>query len=99
MLRLANGNVIATSGLGSDGKPNQTIELNTNPDNAPWTKGRTSGCRSIPISSCSADRPILLLGWQDGHRRNPDPLLFDPLNPTNAIVINGLDDPGDCNES
>ncbi len=99
MMRLANGSVLATSGLGSDGALNETIELNTNPDNARWTLARDFELPLYPHLFLLSDGRLFYSGGKMDTPLDSVPLVFDPLNATNAIVINGLDQPGLCNQS
>jgi hypothetical protein len=99
MLRLASGSVLATSGLDSNGALNQTIEINTNPDSAPWTKTRAFALPLYPHLFLLGDGRLFYSGGKMDSPGDSAPLVFDPVNPTNAVGVSGLDNPGLCNQS
>jgi hypothetical protein len=99
---LSSGEVIALSGLDVDGitgsLQNGTIELNTNPDNVAWTRTRDFNLPLYPHLFLLNDGRLFFTGGKMDTQGDSDPLIFDPINPTAAVLIGGLTDRGRCNQ-
>jgi Domain of unknown function (DUF1929) len=99
LLMLADGQTIATSGLGSGGNPNQTIERNPDPEHTGWAKARNFGLPLYPHLFLLKDGRVLYTGGKMDTDGDSDPLRFDPLNPTASELIDGLEVRDQCNQS
>jgi hypothetical protein len=100
VVRLSDGTVLAVAGLDEQAKglDNNTIERNTSPATAPWTKTRDFNLPLYPHLFQTGDGRLFFTGGKMDTDGLSDPLLFDPVNPTNSVVLAGLTDAGSCNQ-
>ena len=100
LLTLGDGRVLAFSGLDENGAgpANNTIEMNTNPDAAAWQKTRNFDLPLYPHLFQIADGRLFFTGGKMDSQGDSVPLLLDPINPTQSVVVNGLTDVGQCNQ-
>jgi hypothetical protein len=97
---LSDGTVLAASGLDQNGvgPAGNTIERNNNPDAGAWKKTRDFDLPLYPHLFQLQDGRIFFTGGKMDTAGDSVPLVFDPINATAAVVINGLTDQGNCNQ-
>lgn len=102
LVTLSDGRVIAASGLDDQAvEPsvfNGTLEINENPQNENWAKTRDFNLPLYPHLFLLHDGRFFYTGGKMDTDGFPDPFIFDPLNPTNAIGVSGLVDADRCNQ-
>ncbi|MBZ5627991.1 MAG: DUF1929 domain-containing protein [Acidobacteriia bacterium] len=100
VITLSDGTVLAASGLDEQAKglDNNTLETNTDPDHAAWVKTRDFVLPLYPHLFQLADGPVFYTGGKMDTLGNSDPLVFDPLHATQAVMIKDLTDVGQCNQ-
>lgn len=99
LLMLNDGEVIATSGLDEHGKATEAIERIANPDADAWSPSRSFMLPLYPHLFLLADGRVLYTGGKMDTPGTSDPLVFDPLQPSAAVLIQGLHDADMCNQS
>jgi hypothetical protein len=101
VLRLQDGTVLAASGLDGNGKgpEKNTIERNDDPDRAVWQKNRDFDLPLYPHLFQLVDGRLFYTGGKMDTKGASDPLVFDPVHPSNATRIDGLTDRDQCNQS
>jgi len=100
VLMLADGTVLAASGLDEQGKglDNNTLEHNSDPDHAPWVKTRDFNLPLYPHLFQLADGRLFYTGGKMDTEGDSDPFVFDPINATESVLIKKLTDVGQCNQ-
>lgn len=100
IITLSDGTVIAASGLDQNGAGpgGNTLERNTDPDHAAWGKTRDFDLPLYPHLFQLRNGQLFYTGGKMDTDGDSDPLAFDPVNATNANVIQGLTDRGNCNQ-
>jgi hypothetical protein len=98
LLMLNDGQAIATAGLDEDGQDNDTIEKIANPDKDSWKPGRAFRLPLYPHLFLLQDGRLLYSGGKMDTSGTSDPLIFDPLLPTQSVLIKGLADDDKCNQ-
>jgi hypothetical protein len=100
IIRLGDGTFLAASGLDENaaGQDNNTLETNSNPDLAGWTKVRDFNLPLYPHLFQIKDGRVFFTGGKMDTEGASDPLLFDPIRATPAIVVQGLRDNDRCNQ-
>jgi hypothetical protein len=99
LMGLDDGSVLAAAGLSeqSIADPN-TIETNAGSENAAWVKRRDFDLPLYPHLFQLADGRVFFTGGKMDTDGPSTPFHFDPLTPTNAVVIGGLADVNQCNQ-
>jgi hypothetical protein len=100
VVALSDGSVLAASGLDENGtgQDNNTFERNSDPDHAAWVKTRDFNLPLYPHLFQLRNGNLFYTGGKMDTEGNSDPLVFDPINPTQATNIHGLTDTGNCNQ-
>jgi hypothetical protein len=100
LVTLSDGTVLATSGLDENGNGpgNNTIERLAPPYTGAWAKTRNFDLPLYPHLFQMQDGTLFYTGGKMDTQGNSQPLTFDPINPTNAGLINGLEVPDKCNQ-
>lgn len=99
LLMLPDGEAIATSGLDENGNAAGSTERLVNPDADAWQPGREFNLPLYPHLFVLRDRRLVYTGGKMDTKGPSDPLLFDLLQATQAVLIPGLDDADKCNQS
>ena len=97
---LSDGTILAASGLDEQAKglDNNTLERNTDPDHAAWTKTRDFNLPLYPHLFQLRDGRLFFTGGKMDTNGDSFPFVFDPINPTPSANVNGLTDTGQCNQ-
>jgi hypothetical protein len=100
VVMLSDGTVLAASGLDEQarGLVNNTFERNTAPDNNAWVKTRDFGLPLYPHLFQLRDGRLFYTGGKMDTQGDSVPLVFDPIQAINAVVVNGLTDQANCNQ-
>lgn len=100
VVMLSDGTVIAASGLDEQarGLDNNTIERNTAPGNNAWVKMRDFNLPLYPHLFQLRDGRLFYTGGKMDTAGDSVPLVFDPIQATNSVVVNGLTDQANCNQ-
>jgi hypothetical protein len=98
ILMLADGTVLAASGLDDKGLDNNTLEHNSDPDHAAWLKTRDFNLPLYPHLFQLADGRLFYTGGKMDTEGDSVPLVFDPLDATQSVLIKKLTDVGQCNQ-
>jgi hypothetical protein len=98
LVMLSNGHIMATSGLDEQGKRNKAVELNPDPAHAGWEKTREFILPLYPHLFLLRDGRLFYTGGKMDTEGDSDPLIFNPLNPGEAVLIKGLHDRDKCNQ-
>lgn len=100
LIRLSDGSVIAASGLDeqAQGLENNTLERNLDPPHGAWTKTRDFNLPLYPHLFQVRDGTVFYTGGKMDTQGDSVPFLFDPINPTNSVIVGGLGDRGQCNQ-
>jgi hypothetical protein len=100
VVALGDGRVVAASGLDEQarGLDNNTLELNADPEHTAWIKTRDFNLPLYPHLFQMIDGRLFYTGGKMDTPGNSDPLVFDPLNPTDAALIAGLTHVAQCNQ-
>ena len=100
LLTLSDGTVIATSGLDEQGNgpANNTFEKLSTPDGGAWQKTRDFDLPLYPHLFQLADGRLFYTGGKMDTKGDSVPLVFDPVNPTASVLIQGLGAVGQCNQ-
>lgn len=102
LVTLSDGRVIAASGLDDQAvEPsvfNGTLEASPDPQKENWTKARDFNLPLYPHLFLLRDGRFFYTGGKMDTDGFPHPLVFDPLNPTNAMLVDGLVDAERCNQ-
>jgi Domain of unknown function (DUF1929) len=100
VVALSDGTVLAASGLDEQalGLDNNTLEHNTNPDNAAWVKTRDFNLPLYPHLFQLAGGSLFFTGGKMDTPGDSVPFVFDPINPTPSVAINGLTAVAQCNQ-
>jgi hypothetical protein len=98
---LSDGTTLAASGLdeGGQGLENNTLERITDPDHAAWAKTRDFNLPLYPHLFQLAGGRLFYSGGKMDTPGDSVPFIFDPIQATPAVLINGLTDVGQCNQS
>ena len=99
LIELDDGSILATAGLDeqSAGAPN-TIETNADPEHAAWAKRRDFDLPLYPHLFQIQNGRVFFTGGKMDTDGPSTPFHFDPLTPTNAVLIAGLGDVNQCNQ-
>ena len=95
---MSDESVLALSGLDENGNTNETIERNTHPDQANWIKARDFALPLYPHVFLLSDGNLIYTGGKMDTEGDSDPFVFDPVHPTNSMLIGGLEDRDKCNQ-
>ena len=87
------------SGSDVDGTTTDAIEKIIDPDAGTWSVARSFRLPLYPHLFLTAGGRLVYTGGKMDTDGDSDPLLFDPLQPSQATLITGLDDRGRCNQS
>ncbi|MGH3771246.1 MAG: galactose oxidase-like domain-containing protein [Pseudonocardiaceae bacterium] len=98
LLKLNDGQSIATSGLDEQGVATDAIEKIAHPDTDAWTTARTFNLPLYPHLFLLRDGRLVYTGGKMDTPGASDPLIFDPLRPSQAVRIEGLDNADKCNQ-
>jgi Domain of unknown function (DUF1929) len=100
LIMLSDGSVLAASGLDEQAKGlnNNTIERNSGPGGAAWSKTRDFNLPLYPHLFQLRDGRLFYTGGKMDTPGDSVPLVFDPINATAAGVVNGLTDTANCNQ-
>ena len=98
VVMLSDGTVMTASGLNEQGQDNNTLERNSNPDQAGWVKTRDFGLPLYPHLFQLRDGRLFFTGGKMDTEGDSVPFFFDPINPTPSVLVNGLTDTGQCNQ-
>lgn len=98
LLMLPDGEALATSGLDENGIATGSTERLANPDTDAWQLGREFNLPLYPHLFVLHDGRLVYTGGKMDTQGGSDPLLFDPLQATAAVRIQGLDDADKCNQ-
>jgi hypothetical protein len=100
VVMLSDGTTLAASGLDeqAQGLDNNTIELSVNPGRSAWVKTRDFNLPLYPHLFQMRDGRLFYTGGKMDTQGDSVPLVFDPINATQAVVVNGLTDQGNCNQ-
>jgi hypothetical protein len=100
LLTLSDGRVLAVSGLDEhgNGPDHNTIEMKANPDAGAWQKTRDFDLPLYPHLFQLGDGRLFFTGGKMDTKGDSVPLVFDPVNATQAVRINGLADAASCNQ-
>ena len=101
VIMLSDGTVVAASGLDETGaRARATIRSSAilDPDHADWVKTRDFNLPLYPHLFQLRDGRLFYTGGKMDTQGDSVPLVFDPVNATAAVVINGLTDQANCNQ-
>jgi Domain of unknown function (DUF1929) len=98
LLMLNDGRAIATSGLDGGGAATTEIEQIAHPETDPWTSARSFALPLYPHLFLLRDGRLLHTGGKMDTKGPSVPLIFDPLQPSEAMHIEGLHDADKCNQ-
>ena len=100
VVMLGDRTVVAASGLDEQGTglDNNTLERNSDPVAASWIKARDFNLPLYPHLFQLRDGRLFYTGGKMDTRGDSVPLVFDPINATGAVVVNGLTDQANCNQ-
>src|SRR3984893_7353341 len=100
VVMLSDGSALVASGLDETGRGqgNDTFERNSDPGTAAWVKTRDFALPLYPHLFQLDDGRLFYTAGKMDTPGNSVPLVFDPLNPTPSVVINGLTDQANCNQ-
>jgi hypothetical protein len=100
VIRLSDNTVMAASGLDeqAQGLGNNTLERTSDPQNAGWTKTRDFSLPLYPHLFQLRDGRVFFTGGKMDTKGDSVPLIFDPINATAAVVVDGLGDAAQCNQ-
>jgi hypothetical protein len=104
LVMLADGTALATAGLDEFGSANNrdanntTLEQNSDPGHGTWKKARDFKLPLYPHLFLLRDGRLIYTGGKMDTLGDSQPLLFDPLTPTASRLVDGLQDPGKCNQ-
>jgi hypothetical protein len=99
VVMLSDGTVLAASGLDEQGNgpDNNTLERILDPDHGAWAKTQDFDLPLYPHLFQLRDGR-LFYQWKMDSQGDSVPLVFDPINATPAVVVNGLTDQANCNQ-
>jgi hypothetical protein len=100
VVMLSDGSALVASGLDetAQGQSNDTLERSIDPAHAAWFQTRDFNLPLYPHLFQLDDGRLFYTGGKMDTAGDSVPLVFDPLNATAAVVINGLTAQGDCNQ-
>jgi hypothetical protein len=100
LVLLGDGRGLAASGLDEQAKglDNNTLEANADPENTAWVTTRNFNLPLYPHLFQLIGGQLFYTGGKMDTPGNSDPLVFDPINARNAVVIAGLSASGQCNQ-
>lgn len=97
---LSDGTVLAASGLDEQGNgpARNTLEHILDPDHSAWAKTQDFDLPLYPHLFQLRDGRLFYTGGKMDSQGDSVPLVFDPINATQSVVINGLTDQANCNQ-
>ena len=100
LIMFSDGTVVVASGLDetAQGQSNNTVERNLDPGNAACVKTRDFNLPLYPHLFQLRDGRLFYTGGKMDTQGDSVPLVFDPINATAAVLINGLTDQANCNQ-
>jgi hypothetical protein len=100
VIMLSDGSALVASGLDETGlgQSNNSFERNPDPANTTWAKTRDFALPLYPHLFQLGDGRLFYTGGKMDTEGDSVPLVFDPINATAAVVINGLTDQANCNQ-